>query len=434
VIDLAPARFSDKALAAITNSTARINIAEGSVRSSKTTSFLLRWATYLESGECPPGKLMLGGKTKDTVRRNLIDPLADILGSKAVRPVGNDAIILGRRHHIIGGNDEGAELRVRGLTLAGALIDEMTTVPESYVRMVLRGMSVPGAKLFGTTNPDSPNHWLKKGFLDRAAELNLAHFHFTLDDNPHLDPAFIAALKAEYVPGSLWYQRFIEGLWVMAQGAIYPMFDDSLHVVSVLPDPKHVVSAWVSIDYGTAHPFVALLFLHVSHPTVGDVVMVASEFRWESEAMRTTLTNPQYSQRLAAWLASPQCARYVGNTEALPSGDLARLYVDPSALSFSTQLHRDGFAHVNNADNEVVDGIRDVASLLGARKLLIHESCLGIRKEMPGYVWDDKAQARGEDKPVKKDDDSLDALRYGVRSRRSVWRSWPLVASKQLIA
>src|SRR5690606_17299071 len=139
-----------------------------------------------------------------------------------------------------------AVTKIQGLTLVGAMGDELSLTPESFFTMILSRLSVRGAKLFGTTNPDAPAHWLKRKFLARAGELDLATWHFTLEDNPALDPAYVAALKREYT--GLWYKRYIQGLWVQAEGAIYDMFDPDRHVVSTLPT---LVQHWVGVDYGT---------------------------------------------------------------------------------------------------------------------------------------------------------------------------------------
>lgn len=431
-LDLEPSHLTDKGIASIVGSNARINLWHGSVRSTKTTHANMRWLDYV-SRDCPPGKLLFGGKTKDTIVRNVIDPMQEIVGHRALRVVGNNAYLFGRKIHIISGNDEGAELRVRGLTLAGALLDEVTVLPESYFRMVLSRLSIPGAKLFGTMNPDSPNHWVKRDYLDKGDELNavakafgqigLREFHFNLDDNPHLDPGYVASLKAEYGgPGTLFYMRFIEGKWVLAEGAIYDMWTDELHKVSVLPHPDHVERAWVSIDYGTTNPFVALLMLHVTDPY--DHILVAGEYRWDSKKQLRQLTDAQYSEALRFWLASPDCAPYARSTKDLPAGDLERIYVDPSAASFMRQLHVDGFSGVAAAENSVIDGIRSTASLRSRRLLLVHESCEGLLSEIPGYVWDPKKQEKGEDAPLKQDDHGPDAERYGIASTRRIWRHW----------
>ena len=163
---------------------------------------------------------------------------------------------MGREVYVVGANDERAEAkRIRGATFAGALVDEATIVPESFFRMLLSRLSVDGAKLFATTNPDSPYHWLKTQFIDREAELDLKVFKFNLEDNPSLSQNYIKALKSEYQ--GLWYRRFINGEWVLAEGSVYDFFDQKIHCRREPPSyAKYYVAG---VDYGTANPFAAVL-------------------------------------------------------------------------------------------------------------------------------------------------------------------------------
>ncbi len=421
-----------KARQAATLADHRLNIWEGSVRSGKTIGSLLAWLRFVRTA--PAGNLLMVGKTERTLKRNIIDPLIEMLGPTRCRYVigAGEVWILGRRIYVAGANDEKAEGKIRGLTLAGAYIDEASVMPESMWSMLLTRLSIDGAKLFATTNPDSPNHWLLKKYLARArtwlrrdgrleihgndeGRLDLARFSFRLTDNPTLSTEYIAALSAEFT--GLWYKRFVEGLWVLAEGAIYDMFDPDPgagQVVDQLPD---IVDWWVSIDYGTTNPFVATLI----GQGVDDRLYVAREWRWDSTVERRQLTDLEYSQRLRSWLDG---LAEEGREAWAGCRTPDRVLVDPSAASFIAQLHRDGWASVRGADNAVEDGLRDVASLLAADRLKIHRSCEGGIDEMVGYVWDPKAQLRGEDKPLKERDHFCDSLRYGVRGTRVVWRHW----------
>jgi len=247
--------LSPKQERSIAHSTARLNIWSGSVRSGKTIASLLRWLTYV--AQAPRGgALVVSGKTLDSVARNVFGPLQDpaITGDyarlvKYTRGAAT-ATILGRPVEVITANDVRAEEKLRGLTCAGAYVDEATVLPETFWTQLLARLSVPGAKLFATTNPDSPNHWLRRKFLLRQGDLDLRSWHFTLDDNPGLDPAYVTALKAEYV--GLWYRRMILGEWCLAEGAVFDMFDPARHVVDQVP----AITRWIAagIDYGTVAP------------------------------------------------------------------------------------------------------------------------------------------------------------------------------------
>jgi PBSX family phage terminase large subunit len=415
--------LAGKQLESVRLATARLNIWEGSVRSSKTISSLIAWLRFVRTA--PPGNLLMAGKTERTLKRNIIDPLTEMLGPARCRLVqgSGELWLLGRRVYLAGANDERSQERIRGLTLSGCYVDEISTIPQSFWSMLLSRLSVEGARLFGTSNPDSPAHWLKADFLDRAAVwlgqdgvtdysedgLDLARFSFRLADNPHLPPAYVRSLELEFV--GLWRKRFIEGLWVAAEGAVYDMFDESRHVVDVMPVIKRFIA--VSVDYGTRNPLHALLLgLGVDRR-----LYIVSEWRWDSRARLRQLTDVEYSAKLREWLGA---VKYPGSQ--LYGVTPERFIVDPSAASFIRQLHNDHLP-VMAADNTVLDGIRLVSSLFGTGRLLISRSCKALIGELSSYVWDDAARLRGEDKPLKLNDHGNDALRYGLRTTQQVWRN-----------
>jgi PBSX family phage terminase large subunit len=371
----------------------------------------------------------MSGKTERTLKRNIIDPLIEMLGEKRCHLVAGsgEVWLCGRRVYLAGANDERAQEKIRGLSLVGAYVDEITTAPHSFFSMLLSRLRVPGARLFGTTNPDSPAHWLKKDYLDRASLwlthgggvqrraidpagdiLDLARFSFKLRDNPYLPREYLDSVEREYV--GLWHKRFIEGLWVAAEGAIYDMWDEARHVTDRIPP----ISDWlcVSLDYGTTNPFHALLL----GLGVNDVMYVVAEWRYESRRQHKQLTDLEYSQNLRDWLDSVQ----------LPASQLRGpkprfMIVDPSAASFKAQLFRDGWSPVDGM-NSVVDGIRLVSNLLAIDRLKVHPSCTALIAEVPGYSWSEAHAQRGEDVPVKADDHGLDALRYGCATTRGLWQ------------
>lgn len=385
--------FSRKALLSLDQSTARINIWEGAVRSGKTVASLIRWIEYCVDG--PPGDLIMIGKTERTLKRNIIDPLVGILGTTRCRYIqGTGEVHIGpRRIYVAGANDERAQDRIRGLTLAGAYGDELTLWPESMFAMLLSRLSVPGACLFGTTNPDGPYHWLKVNYLDRAGELDLRSWHFTLEDNPNLDPKFVASLKREY--RGLWYKRFIEGQWVLAEGAIYDMWDEATHV---RPTPKDLTHWIVAGDYGTTNP--CTFGLYGWSGSKDPVIHLASEYYYDSRTSGRQLTDAQYADAFAKWLGARRPER---------------IYLDPSAASFIAELRKRGYG-VTPADNEVLDGIRFVSTLLSAGRFLVDPSCKATIAEFGSYVWDQRAAAKGEDKPIKDHDHAMDRNRYALYS------------------
>lgn len=383
-----------KQAASIVGATKRLNVWEGSVRSGKTVASILAWLFFVVTG--PPGELLMVGRSERTLKRNILDPILDLVGEREFRLVQGtgECWILGRRVYIAGANDARSEMKIRGLTLAGAYGDEVTTWPESFWGMLLSRLSIPGAKVFVTTNPDSPYHWFKTQFLDREKELDMSRWHFTLDDNPHLDPEYVAQLRREYV--GLWYRRYILGLWVMAEGAIYDMWDEARHVVPQMPALAQAY--YVGIDYGTANP-TAFVMVGVR----GERAWVERVYKYDAEEKGRQQTDAEFSADLKRW---------VGDTRVMA------VFCDPSAASFKTQLRRDGWMQVRDADHSVLDGIRTVATMLSGGQFCVVQGggTEALIEEFGGYVWDAKAQEHGEDKPLKVNDHCMDALRYVLHS------------------
>ncbi len=403
----------------------RLTVCEGAVRSGKSIAADHAFVDLAMHG--PDGNLLLTGKTQDTVKHNVIDPLIELFGDEVChfKQGARELLLRGRgrerRIYVVGANDERSEQKIRGVTLAGAYVDEASTVPESFWTMLLSRLSVEGARLIATTNPDSPMHWLKRRYLDRAEELDIARFAFRLDDNPYLPASYLEALKREYT--GLWHRRFVLGEWVAAEGAVYDMLDLDAHVTDELP---RIEDWWLFVDYGTANPFHALL----AGIGADDRLYVAREWRWDSRERHRQLTDAEYSQRLRDWVAGGADGAHTLNGKPAPV-PLRMLICDPSAASFYAQLRRDDWVRPKDAENDVLDGIRYTASLLAGDRLRIHRSCEHLLREISGYVWDPKAQERGSDAPLKVDDHGADALRYGCFTTRRHTRHWIASALKE---
>lgn len=404
---------------------------EGAVRSSKTICCLLSFLEFIRFG--PPGNLLMAGRTERTLRRNCLDVLVDMLGPERCRIVSGsgEAWILGRRVYLVGGDNERSQEKLRGLSLVGALLDEASTMPQSFVAMLMTRMSQAGSKVWISTNPEGPQHWLKTGYLDKArlhldrdsnittwpcetcdqlhcddqcdgdGRLDLYRFSFQLADNPTLRPEYKRNLAASLT--GLHYRRWILGDWCIAEGAIYEAWDPQVHVVDELPTISRVLG--VGIDHGTVNPTHAVTLAL----TADGRLAVTREWRYDSRAAGKQLTNAEYAARLRVWLDSdPPHPKWI--------------VVDPAAQGLKLDLQRAGLRGLQDADNAVVDGIREVASLLATRRLIVHRSCTGLISEIPGYCWDDKAAEKGEDRPVKVADHGLDATRYVIKTLHPVWR------------
>lgn len=403
-----------KQLVSIGQSTGRVHIWQGAIRSGKTVASLLRWLMFVAAAP-RGGELVIVGRTRDSIARNVFGPLTDPalfgpLASQVHYTSGAPtATILGRTIHVLGASDAKAEKVLRGLTVAGAYVDELTVIPEQFFTQLLGRMSPPGAQLFATTNPDNPAHWLRRRYLDRLSVLpGWRTWRFGLDDNPALSEQYKTAVRAEFT--GLWFRRFVLGEWVAADGAVYDMWDPDRHVIpwDDLPPMRQMLSS--GVDYGTTNPTSAI----VLGLGTDNRLYLCDEWRYDPATTQRRLTDGEISAQLRAWLDRPHT----------PHGDRRPKWtnLDPSAASLYTQLHKDGLRGLAPARNDVLLGIRLTATLLSAGRLYVTDRCTGWTTEAPGYSWDPKATEAGEDKPIKTADHSLDAARYAIASTEHLWR------------
>lgn len=368
----------------------RINLLEGSVSSGKTWISLVLWAFWVKVS--PKDKLyLMCAKSLTTLKRNCLILLQELVGEGNFRfsIPAKEGYLFGRRVLFEGANDARAESKIRGMTLQGAYCDELTQFPEDFFTMLLSRLRLPGAKLIATTNPDNPNHWLMQNYIKRADELDFLDVKFTIDDNTMLPADYVENIKREYT--GVFYDRFILGLWVVAEGLVYPMFSEEQHVVDEIPWQVLQRGKWyISIDYGTVNPTSAGLWC-----LWNGVAYRAGEYYYNSrEPGKDRRTDEEHYAELE---------KLAGDRR------IERVIVDPSAASFKETIRRHGRFAVWDADNSVLDGIRLTASLLQAGRLLIYRDCKGLLSEITAYRWDTDAP---EDTVVKEADHACDDMRY----------------------
>lgn len=378
-------------------------ICDGAVRSGKTSIMSLSFFLWAMGGfnNC---SFAMCGKSVGAVERNIVTPL---LGIKYLREHfdirynrGGHVIIARRgekenRIYLFGGKDESSYTLIQGVTLAGVLLDEVALMPRSFVEQALARCSVGGAKFWFNCNPENPMHWFHQEWVMRPQEHNALHLHFLMDDNPSLDEETKQRYHTMY--SGVFYQRYVLGQWVMSDGVIYSMFDQTENVYR--PDQRPVDMEWMSTrtiacDYGTANP---MRFLEIFDD--GEAIRIDREYSWDSRKEFRQKTDKEYADDFMSFMGEKWCAAIV----------------DPSAASFITELRSRG-VYVIPAENDVPDGIRKTANLIQRRIIQVCEQCTCLIGEMGTYLWDDKAAMRGEEKPIKQNDHSADALRYYVNS------------------
>jgi PBSX family phage terminase large subunit len=335
---------------------------------------------------------MIIGVNRTAIQRNILTHLYKQLGFPCPTEKTSMAKLYGRNVWFVGAPDVSAVSTIQGSTLALAYVDEATNLPEPFWKMLESRLRVPGAKLIATCNPEGPAHWLKKDYLEKP-ELDLAHWNFTLDDNPSLDDIYKQQLKASYT--GMWYRRYILGEWALAHGAIYDCYDHHNEYKNDLPNPNYYI---VGIDYGTTNATAAVL-LGIS-PKTWPQIRVEEEYYWDSAKRGRSKTDEELVRDIK---------QFIGHK------NVAAVYIDPAAASLKLAL-RQAELPVLDANNDVLLGIKICAKFISGKNLVIHQRCSTLKEHIQSYAWDSKAADRGEDKPVKKNDHICDALRYAVCS------------------
>lgn len=395
--------FSPKALDFIRNSTARLNIAHGAVRSSKTISCTVRWLSFLTSG--PPGDVAMLGRTTATLQRNVLNDLFDTVGPQNYKWVNRqqgELRILGRRVYCFGANNEDAESKIRGATFAGALCDEVNLYPQSVFNQLMARLSVEGAQCFCNCNPDSPYHWFYTDYITNDEITDKKVWKFLMEDNLSLSKTYIESLKQMY--RGVWYERMILGNWVAAEGRVYDMFEPSEHMLDAQEyidglgvNPKAI--RWlVGCDYGTSTVMSWGLYAKIPDPrkTGQPIFVKVREFYYDAAKKKVQKTDAEFIDEFIRWLDGLQ-----------PWA----VYCDPSAASWKVALMRAGY-RVLNANNDVINGIRHVATMLSTKSFFMDRSCENTEKEYASYCWDPTAQRLGQDKVLKEHDHTCDTDRY----------------------
>lgn len=374
-------------------------IANGSVRAGKTISMSIGFMLW-SMDSFDHQSFAICGKTIQSLRRNVIRFLPHWLGGTGIviREKRNEnyfTVTYGgkeNRYYLFGGKDEASASLIQGMTLAGVLFDEVALMPRSFVEQALARCSVDGSKFWFNCNPDNPGHWFYIHWMKQLKKRNALYLHFTMDDNLSLSEEIKDRYKSLY--SGLFYKRFILGQWVAASGAVYDMFDKDTMVG--IRNPEDYDRHYVAIDYGNAN---ATVFGFIHAAGKGENLRHYIEREYYHDGRKKGLkTTEQYSADLKSFIGERK---------------IDGVIVDPSALAFIAQLQHDGFKVIRGR-NSVLQGISRCAVEFQQGNLIINPACVNGIRETSGYIWDEKAQSRGEDAVVQKDDHFPDMFRYGV--------------------
>ena len=381
----------------------RINLLEGSVRSGKTWISLVLWAMWVAT-QPKDASFLMAAKTLTALERNNLNLLVSLVGADNFKfsVQSKKATLFGRTVYLEGASDARAESKIRGLTLKGAYLDELTLFDEDFFVMLLSRLSEPEAKLFATTNPDSPNHWLMTDYIQRADEggLDFLRIKFLIDDNPYLCQDYINSLKAEYT--GVFYERFIKGEWVAAEGVVYPEFANNPDAYIASEAPEDISFATVGVDFGgnkSAHAFVCLGF------TKGfKSLVVLDEFYLKEQI------SPERLYREFVDFCKRQKEKY----------KLCEAYCDSAETTLIQGLKNAAAREHLLIDikkarkTKILDHIRFFNSMISQGRFSLLKKCTNTKDALSQAIWDD---SKPED--VRLDNgilnvDSLDAMEYAA--------------------
>jgi PBSX family phage terminase large subunit len=403
--------LSQKQVQFIVESIAKWNIAHGSVSSGKTIGTLFRFLQACD--KCPDSQIWMIGHTSSTIYDNAIrlileprpkgmpDPLSIFRPFCNWKKGDRELLFKDKTISTVGAKDSGAIGAIQGKTFSLCYCDEMTLYPESIIDMIDTRVRNPHSQGFAACNPSHPSHKVKQ-WVDKAiaGDPNYYQLHFTLEDNPYLEKSYKERIKNSL--SGVFYRRNYLGEWCLAEGAIFDFFERSIYVVS---RPPRAADYWiVGVDYGTSNAFAAVLIgVNLGRQTQSKPMLWAEkEYYWDSKTRQRQKTGAEFADDLKKWM-EPYAVKSV--------------YVDPSAANFKLELQRRGI-HPVNADNDVLNGIEKMCSLMKEGSLFVCSECTNLIREIEGYVWHPKCIDRGEDEPLKLNDHAVDALRYAVYTHK----------------
>ena len=407
--------FSYKAQSFIYDSDAFINIAHGSVRSGKTIAATFKFLIFVLKSDYY--EFMISGKTRDTIERNVVRDLIRMIDGNIpykYRKFDNYIEIMDKKIWLIGFSDEGATEKVRGMTVGGWYADEITSASKSTVEMAITRCSIDGAKMFWTMNPESPYHYIYTDYITNTELINegtVKVWHFTLEDNLHLSQHYIDELKRVNRKSQVNYKRNILGEWVIAEGAIYDMFDTTKHVYDEIVDVDEIN---ICCDYG------------VSTVTTFGVMGIKKDLHKGNDYYLMEETYYDAQERGIAQSDSDRINDILKLQNKYGLDRRSTLYLPHDAASLKAQARKDKRIRmkVRTYAPDTFKDINTIQDLINREKFHIHKSCKNSIKQAQTYSWDIKAQQRGEDKPLKIDDHCCDMWRGGIlgprRSRRRI--------------
>lgn len=397
----------------IVNAHHRWNFAVGAVRSGKShmaVQYIIPQGLRERHGK--KGINLILGASKENIERNVLEPMRQIWGAGMVSEINsrNWASIFGEKVYCIGAEKMNQVSKIRGSEIKFCYVDEIVDINKEVFEMLKSRLSLPYSVCHAAANPSYPTHFIKE-FIDSAENgVDIYSQEYTIYDNPFLPREYVKSLEAEYA-GTVYFLRYILGKWARAEGLIFPMF---LEALAEVPNGEAEDLA-LSVDYGTQNPFAAIAW-----KKKGGIWYAEREYYYSGRKTGKQKTDDEYATDLEDFMVY-EIEDYRARLEAsrrepsIPMPSKIQLIIDPSAASFIALMKKKDWCKVVKANNDVEDGIRETASAMKRGLIKISTSMPEWRREVEGYVWDDKVE---EDKPVKENDHLMDATRYFVKTKK----------------
>ena len=393
----------------------RWNIKTGATRSGKTYMDYFLIPRRLLNGKGKDGHNVILGNTRETVRRNIILPMQNLYGANRVSNIHSDnsCDMFGEKVFVLGADNISHVDKIRGMSIKYCYGDEVTTWNKELFDMLKSRLDKEYSVFDGTCNPNSPTHWFKQ-FLDSDADIYQQHY--TIRDNPFLPQEFIENLCKEY-EGTVYYERYILGEWALAEGVIYPMYQDALYTENPCKTAEFE-RLCISIDYGTENAFAALIWGKFK-----GIWYAYKGYYYSGRTTGTPKTDTEYLVDLEKTFAEEidlyrtKKAEHSKSPYKVSMPRKIEMIIDPSAASFIALMEKQDWCSVLPGKNDVKDGIRDTAVAMKTGKIKIYKGIKEWQNEVSGYVWDAKAAEKGEEKPIKVNDHYMDSTRYFVYTK-----------------
>ena len=368
----------------------KILICSGAKRAGKTFILIKIFLAHVSLFRNEGVSFIIGGTTQSSIRRNILNDMELILGREITLGKDSSFKLYGNKIYCFHGANADSYKAMRGFTSAGALLNEATTLHDTFVKEAISRCSYDGARIFMDTNPENPTHTVKVDYIDKDGQLlsngqlNIKAFNFTLYDNTFLNKEYIESIEAS-TPSGMFYDRDILGVWVASEGVVYKDFNKDIHYIKDLNNID-IVKYFAGVDFGWEH--------------FGSIVIVGKDINNNYYLIK------EYAYQhkdIDNWInIAKDIKTQYGNIN---------FYCDHARPDYIDKLRRNNIRAIN-ANKNVLEGISMIASLFKTNKLFILKDNVDIfKKEIYNYVW-----KSGKDEPIKQNDDVLDSLRYAIYS------------------